>query len=228
MNIVIFGGGDPNKLGNQLGRRAQMQGHRVVSISHCNYHNNDLEIIVADNNVCSSLQQAVDKLGSVDMVLYCTKNHVNSPLTAESFDTGIVPLEEYNKTLFTDVIAPHQLMSLAHQRRWSTHFVYFTTNLAVSFLPEQNQHHSTYIGGKAWQLHLMRAVSSIQSTVTATAFSIHFDWNGSDADQEKLEYLYNLVMSYRKNGAIVSAYNVNRAQILELDVLKHAPYITQL
>lgn len=226
MNIVIFGGGKPGRLGNLLGAMAQNQAHRVVSVSHRAYVNNQLDIIVADKDPCASLQQAVDKLGSVDMVLYCTKNHENTPITSESFDSGTVSFDEYNKTLLADVIVPHQLMSLAHQKCWPTHFVFFTTNLAVSFLQEQNQHHSTYIGGKAWQLHLMRAVASITSTVTATAFSIHFDWDNSDADNQKLEYLYSLVMSYRKNGAIVSAYNVNRAQVLELDILKHAPYIT--
>lgn len=229
MNIVIFGGGTPGRLGNLFGTKAQAQGHTVVSISHCQHPSSDVKVVAADFADVESVNQTfinlLNELGTVDLVLYATRNVVNSALTTEMFDAGTLPTIEYQLALTVDVLIPHQLMLTAHQRKSQCHFVFFTTNLALSHMPEAARHYSTYIGGKAWQLHLMRAISTIDTTISASAFSIHFDWNSNDNNQAKFEYLYDLVMNQRQPGAVISSFGVGNAQLVELDVLAHAPFL---
>lgn len=231
MNIVIFGGGTPGRLGNLFGAKAQTQGHTVVSISHCEHPNSDIRIATADfsnvNSVNQTFVKVLDELGTVDLVLYATRNVVNSALTTKMFDSGTLPTIEYQSALTVDVLIPHQLMITAHQRKSQCHFVFFTTHLALSHLREEARYYSTYIGGKAWQLHLMRAISTIDTTIKASAFSIHFDWNSNDDNQAKFDYLYDLVMTQRQPGAIISTFGVSNAQLIELDVLAHAPFLKQ-
>ena len=215
MNIVIFGGGEPGKLGNTLGLKAQANGHKVLIISHKSHSENTLDTIVTEFNidaVAESFEQAISQLGHVDLVLYCSR-HVPGQITTETFDSGVIPVDDYYQTLLVDVLIPQKLMMLAHQKKMKTHFVFFTTWLSFNLVHDNDCKHSTYIGGKAWQRHLMRAVGCMDTTITATTFSVHFDW--SEDNTRKIDYLYDFITLYQKNTATVIVHKVGFAQLLD-------------
>lgn len=212
MNIVIFGAGARGRLGQLLGLRAQEEGHRVISISHREYPGSPLEVIAADfssiDSVANAYLRAVEILGHVDRVVYCSKNPHNSAVDITLQNTTRI-MKESQQSLLVDVGIPHKILTIAQQQESPCHFAFFTTQLALEFGNDEQRNYSTYIGGKAWQLHLVRAlVKNDKSKVTATMFSIHFAWDGSASDKQKLEKLYDLVLYYTENGRIVNAYSM--------------------
>ena len=201
MNIIIIGGGTPGKLGNRIALRAQTQGHQVVSLSHTEHKDNGVSTVVCNFNnyldVVDKFRTVVGQLGDVDLLLYCSRNYNKVDVTTEAFDNNMFSLDDYNTTLNIDVIIPHMIAMTAHQLKLSMHMIFFTTFILLN-LAEKDPYRKyvTYTGGKAWQLQLMRGISTLESTVKASSLSVHFDWEASQFDNNQFDIVYKEAIKY--------------------------------
>lgn len=233
MNIIIAGGGTPNRLGNMFGIHAQEQNHNVISLSHEQHPENILETIVCDFhdhlNVGAAFQEAVNRLGTVDLLLYCTRSdaHYHSDISQYSLDSENLDVKQYRDALTTNVIIPHKIMLIAHKLNLPMHIVFFTTHLTLPTssykLVGDAKQHTTYIGCKSWQVQLMRGITGLDTSVTASAFAVHFDW-GVD-NQHKIDHLYDILANHRNkvSGKVISMLELD--QVLEVNVLNYAPQL---
>jgi len=210
MNIVVFGGGQPGKFGNDFCNLARKDGHDVFVLSHKDYnacsprhiHTNvsERQYVVEDFN---RLTQSIDH---IDIFLYNGRMD-GYPGKPENFtSTARVSSDMWYNNLYSNVILPH-VLSIEALKKMSkdSKIVFLTTGMATDFERTTYTEMAGYAGIKATQIHLMIALANHNDRdAIVCSISPHFPYENRLAYLDILKKVYNNILEfdYTQNGKV--------------------------
>ena len=214
MNIVVFGGGQPGKFGNDFCNLARQQCHNVFILSHKDYGTNDPQHAYAD---CNNRQSVVDgfnrltqSIDHIDIFLYNGRmdGYPGNPNDFKS--TATVSTLGWNTNLYITVILAH-VLSIEALKKMSTgsKLVFLTTGMAVKFDRTDYTEMAGYAGLKAAQTHLMIALSHHNDKgAIASSVSPHFPYENQEAYDIVFRKVYDYILEFdqTQNGKIKTIY----------------------
>jgi NAD(P)-dependent dehydrogenase (short-subunit alcohol dehydrogenase family) len=208
MNIVVIGGGEEGKFGNDFCKRARSEGHRVLILSHKNYKNGDPDHHYADFSCRWTVVHAFHKLTSqidnIDLFVFNT-NRVGGPNIEDNFtSTASVDVDNYNTGLYYTVILPH-LLTIEAFKKMSTgsKFVFLSTRMALDYKRIHYTEMAAYAGTKAYQIHLMISLSHHNDKgVIGTTVCPHFPYDEPENYKKVFDMVYNYILNFKKNGKV--------------------------
>lgn len=219
MNIVVVGGGTPEKFGNDFVLRARSQGHRVLVISHQQYQDPDL--IVADfgqlQSVVDAFKTITNSVDNIDLLLY-NSNCPSYPNKVDDFkSTAIVNEKRYSDVLRIHAMIPHAVtVECSKKMQTGSRVVYMTSWSALNFKSSEWADNVGYAGGKAYQTRLMMAFAKYNDRgLTCSAVYPHFDYSDKTKYQGVFDQVYNYIITHDKtyNGKIVGISDPNKINI---------------
>lgn len=212
MNVVIVGGGTPNKFGSDLANWYREQSHDVRVLSHQGEPSPQHRIAdfrdTAD--VTRQFQDLVEDWDHIDLFLYNSNRGsvLNTPQTYSG--RSKIDEKEWHSCFQIHVVIPFYLATHAIEKMTAgSKLLFMTTGLSIR--PERDEwtHLAAYAGGKAAQNHLMLALAHHNNRgIIVTSLSPHFRYENPDlyqADFRKCcETIHNL--GHDKNGKIIETW----------------------
>jgi hypothetical protein len=198
MNIVVIGGGQPGRFGNDFCNRARDNGHDVYVISHKDYGYNDPKQIVADfTNVEEFLEKfknLVEHLDRIDILLYNSNAHSYPMIPSLLKSTGVVSIAEWEQSLKSHAIIPHVLSLEALKKMSETSaIVFMTTGMSCYVTRSKWTNMVGYAGFKGIQNHLMIGLAHHNDKgAIVTCVAPHFPYE----DVEKYKVILNTAYEY--------------------------------
>jgi NAD(P)-dependent dehydrogenase (short-subunit alcohol dehydrogenase family) len=185
MNIVILGGGTPNKFGHDFALAARACGHRVVIFSHKKNGLDDPDQHVIDYDdldaTAKVFAQALDEFSQIDIILL-NQNGTTYPRDAATIP--IVDVASYTHSFNLYVVAGHLLVSKAYWKLADgSKVVYMSTGLAFQHTREQfcDMNHFSYSGYKSLMTHVIMGFAHNRRKKTIfTVLSPHFPYEDHD------------------------------------------------
>lgn len=210
MNIVVFGGGEPGKFGNDFCNLAREQGHNVFILSHKDYARGDPQHIHTNieerQYVVEDFNRLVQSIDHIDIFLY--NGHMDGyPSYPNHFrSTTRVSSEGWYYNLYLNVILPH-VLSIEALKKMSkgSKIVFLTTGLATDFERTAYTEMAGYAGIKATQLHLMISLAHHNDRqALACAISPHFPYEDQPLYLRVCRSVYDFILGFdsTQNGKI--------------------------
>jgi NAD(P)-dependent dehydrogenase (short-subunit alcohol dehydrogenase family) len=208
MNIVVIGGGQPGKFGNDFANQAKEEGHNVLILSHRDYGTNDPTHAWAD---FSERQSVVDQfrlltadLDRIDIFLYNTA-YASYPSDPSLFkSTANVSTVGWISNLYVNVLLPHVLSVEALKKMGrGSKLVFMTTRMALQFNRTEYTDMAGYAGTKATQTHLMLALAYHNDRgAIATSISPHFPYDNKEEYRKTFEKTYEYILTFDQNAIV--------------------------
>jgi len=210
MNIVVFGGGKPNKFGFNFCNKARDDGHSVYVISHKSYDNTDVNHAVADfldpTNVVDTFNKLLENVNNIDILLYATNGHAYPDNESAYKSTTTVDIQRWYRTMNLQTIIPHMIcVNALKKMSTGSKFVFFTSHQGIYFSKKEWMNRLGYATGKAGQTHLMQALAyNNDKGAIATAILTHFPYEDPKRLTDTYEMIYNYIINFdsTENGSI--------------------------
>lgn len=215
MNIVVFGGGNVGKFGNDFCLRARSEGHNVIIFSHKSNGTNDKQQYVINyydmEETEKIIKQVVDELDTIDLVLF---NQTGSTYpSGEAFQMA-PDYKEYQYTLNSHATIIHLFFFLCQNKLTDTcKVINMASNMMIELFEKMPYAPPVgYGAGKAWATHTIQAYATNRKN-NITYFTISPSMN-YDSEEGKNRYptwfnsLYELIFNSTDecNGKILTAY----------------------
>lgn len=205
MNIVVVGGGEPGKFGNDFVCRSKTEGHIVHSISHRKRVGSVFANFTNIDDVISKLP-----VDHIDILLYNTSvdGYPNIP---QNFHSGQQINEKlYEYSFRVHCIIPHAVCNAAMERMDGGKIVFVTTDMIHD--PERSKYldHLGYAGGKAYQHQLMLALAEHNNkNVTVSSISPMFNYNNQGEYRRSFDKAYDYILTHgpEYNGKIFECFD---------------------
>ena len=210
MNIVVVGGGEPGKFGNDFCNLAKQEGHNVFILSHKEYKTADPRHTHADFRKKESVIEEFNKLtSSIDHIdIFIFNGWCNCyPSCAHYFTSHAeIDIQSWHENLDTTVVLPH-LLSIEALKKMSigSKIVFLTTKMALEFERTNYTEMAGYAGIKAAQTHLMIALAHHNDKgVIVSSISPHFPYEDRESYNRVFIKGYKYILSFDKsrNGCI--------------------------
>ena len=210
MNVIVVGGGSPNKFGNDLVNRLRGEGHDVYILSHRDNGTNDLKQVVADfsnfDDVVDKFKTLLNKLPNLDLFVY-NSNCANYPVTEDDLKSNaLVNEKKWQQTLSVHVIIPHALAIEALKKMsLNSKMIFMTSGLATDYKRTEWTNAVGYATGKAGQTHLMLGLAhNNDKGVIVTSILPHLQYHNREIYETIFERAYNYIvnLSVDQNGKI--------------------------
>jgi NAD(P)-dependent dehydrogenase (short-subunit alcohol dehydrogenase family) len=205
MNIVVFGGGEPGKFGNDFCTLAREQGHKVFILSHRDYATGDPQHAHTDISerqyVVDDFRRLTQSIDHIDIFVYNSRGD-GYPSRPEDFvSTSRVSSLNWHVNLHTTVILAHVLSIEALKKmRQGSKLVFLTTGMAFDFERSEYTSMAGYAGLKAAQTHLMIALAHHNDRgAIATSVSPHFPYEDPEAYKTVFKRVYDYVLGFDQN-----------------------------
>lgn len=227
MNIVVIGGGQPGRFGNDFCNRARAEGHDVYVISHKDYGTNDPKQIVADfanvEEFLEKFKNLINHLDKIDILLYNSSSHTQTyPMNPYLLTSnGEVSITAWEQSLRLHAIIPHVLSIEALKKMSETSaIVFMTTGMSRHVTRTEWTDMVGYAGFKGIQNHLMIGLAHHNDKgAIVTCVAPHFPYD--DADKYKIilntAYEYITQLTKENNGKIRLIWNSDSDQYLTED-----------
>jgi hypothetical protein len=183
MNIVVVGGGQPGKFGNDFVVKARRQGHRVLVLSHRNYGVSNPDSVVTSfidiDKTVEDFQNLINRVETIDLLLY-NSNNGGYPDAVENFhSSSSINERRYLQGFRVHVMIPHALsLSALTKMSKGSRIVFMTTDMIYSKERDNYLEMVGYAGGKSYQHHLMLGLAhNNDKDVVVSSISPHFDYN---------------------------------------------------
>lgn len=210
MNIVVFGGGEPDKFGSDFCNLAREQGHDVFVLSHKDYATGDPNHAHTDINerqyVVEAFNQLTQSIDHIDIFLY--NGHMDGyPSYPDHFkSTAHVSSELWYNNLYLTCILAH-VLSIEALKKMSQNskIVFLTTGMATDFERTDYTSMAGYAGIKAAQNHLMIALAHHNDRgALVSSISPHFPYEDRPAYAKVLASVYANILEFdsTQNGKI--------------------------
>ena len=201
MNVVIIGGGAPNKFGNDLALRMRNDGHNVYIVSHRDYNTGHPHDIKANFNTTQGVVDAFNTVTKdvniIDMILF-NSNAGSYPCDENSFtSTSVVDLKRWEENIRLACHIPHVLGVEALKRmNENSKIIFMISYMAVLFNRKEYTSYAGYAGNKAMQAHMMRAFAEHNDKgAIATAIAPHFTYDNPEIYKQTFEVVYNYIIN---------------------------------
>lgn len=208
MNIVVIGGGEPGKFGNDFCKRARSEGHTVFILSHKDYNNQDPLHHHADFTNPDAVVDAFNKLtvniDQIDLFVFNTSGPggPNNPVDFKS--TSVIDIRGYNNGIYYNVILPHLLVIESFKKMSvGSKFVFLSTRMALEYKRTSYTEMAAYAGTKAYQIHLMIALSHHNDKgVIGTTVCPHFPYDKPEDYKKVFDMTYTYILNFEKNANV--------------------------
>jgi len=209
-NILIFGGGTKNKIGNMFVLKARAAGHRVVNVSHKDHGFDNPDDIVMDynsfNDIKATANKLLEKLDHIDIVIF-NQNPSAYPFSIEEIHGE--PCEISYKNLFMGVmVVPHMMLSkLSSIMNDGSKVVFMVSSMAWNYdidFPTVG-----YPGIKSMLTHFMKKLSRFRTKkITYTGLHPILIQDHPNFYEELFLPIYNFILTFEDeyNGRIVEIH----------------------
>ena len=208
MNIVVIGGGEPGKFGNDFCNRARSEGHRVFILSHKNYHNQDPLHHYADftnpDVVVDAFNKLTKNIDQIDLFVFNTNGYGGPGFPSDFKSTASINIDSYNTGIYYTVILPH-LLTVEAFKKMSTgsRFAFLSTRMALEYKRTMYTEMAAYAGTKAYQIHLMIALSHHNDKgAIGTTVCPHFPYDEPDNYKKVFDMTYTYILNFEKNANV--------------------------
>lgn len=210
MNIVVVGGGQPGKFGNDFCLRARREGHNVFILSHKNYNNGDPQHLYADHSerqhVVEAFNELTKDIDNIDIFLYNGRMEGYPGKPEDFHSTAKINSLGYYSNLHFTLLLPH-VLSIEALKKMSqgSKIVFLTTGMATKFDRTDYTEMSGYAGLKAAQIHLMIALAHHNDRgAWASSVSPHFPYEDQQAYRGMFNKVYDYILNFdqSKNGSV--------------------------
>ena len=210
MNIVVFGGGEPGKFGNDFCNLAREQGHNVFVLSHKDYATGDPQHGHTDVSerqyVVEDFNQLTQSIDHIDIFLYNGRMDSYPSYPDHFKSTARISSELWYRNLYSNVILPH-VLSIEALKKMSkaSKIVFLTTGLATDFERTTYTEMAGYAGIKATQVHLMISLAHHNDRGSLVyAISPHFPYEDRPSYDRVFRLVYNNILEFdsTQNGKI--------------------------
>jgi NAD(P)-dependent dehydrogenase (short-subunit alcohol dehydrogenase family) len=223
MNVVIIGGGQPGKFGNDLALRMRNDGHNVYIVSHKDYRTGHPHDISANfsttQGVVDAFNEVTTDVDIIDMIIF-NSNNGSYPSDAEYFtSTSVVDLKRWEDNVRLACHIPHILGVEALKRmNENSKIIFMISYMAVLFNRKAYTSYAGYAGNKAMQAHMMRAFAEHNDKgAIATAIAPHFMYDVPENYKQVFELVYNYI-----NNLTIK----DNSRIMYVDAFAEPPSIT--
>ena len=210
MNIVVFGGGEPGKFGNDFCNLAREQGNNVFILSHKDYATGDLQHahtnIIERQYVVEDFNRLTQLIDHIDIFLYNGRMD-GYPGKPENFtSTARVNSAGWYHNLYLNVILPH-VLSIEALKKMSkgSKIVFLTTGMATDFERTTYTEMAGYAGIKATQAHLMISLAHHNDRgALVCSISPHFPYEDRPTYDRVCRSVYDNILGFdsTQNGKI--------------------------
>lgn len=210
MNIVVFGGGEPGKFGNDFCTLAREQGHNVFILSHKDYATGDPQHSYTNVNdrqsVANDFNRLTQSIDHIDIFVYNGRMDGYPGIPDDYKSTANVSSELWNGNLYITVILAH-VLSIEALKKMSTgsKLVFLTTGMAMKFDRDDYTEMAGYAGIKAAQTHLMISLAHHNDRgAIANSISPHFPYEDRTAYNIVFRKVYDYILEFdqTQNGKI--------------------------
>lgn len=216
MNIVILGGGTPNKFGHDLALKARSEGHKVIIFSHKlnGLNDPDQHIISYDdlNKTKLVFQAALQDINKIDLIIF-NGNGESHPYVTKNYLFNVEP-NSYYKAINLHAIVPHILLAECHEKmNDGSKVVYMTTGLAYMMLRDNWHQHYGYGAHKSFMTHLMLGFANNRAkNITFSIFSPHFPYEDREKYKKVFDHCYHWVFNHddSANGKITAHWDPDK------------------
>jgi len=211
MNVVVIGGSEQGKFGNDLVKRLRTDGHLVRVLSH-RARDNQTETVVANftslDNVIENFNTLVSEFDSIDILLYNTSYNGYPNNEAVFTSSGSIKEQLYTHGFAVQVMVPHAIAIEALKKMNSSSKIFFmTTDVIFDRERDANLHKLGYYGGKAYQHQLMLALAEHNDKeATVSSISPYFDYNNKEQYKTAFEKVYAHILGNTQNGKVYDCW----------------------
>lgn len=210
MNVVVIGGSETGKFGNDLVRQLRNDAHTVKVLSH---RKRDEDAAVANftslENVIECFNELVKDINSIDILVY--NSSINAwPNSAEHYKKNATIKENlYQYGFKIHAVIPHAIAIEALNKMTDTgRIVFVTTDMIYDKARTEHIDMVGYAGGKSYQHHLMLALAKY-SGVTVSSISPFFDYANAEKYKQVFNKTYKYVVTHNKeyNGKVFDCWD---------------------
>jgi short-subunit dehydrogenase len=216
MNIIILGGGTPNKFGHDFVLKAREEGHKVICFSHKFNGLNDKDQYVIDYNdvygTKSLFKEIISSVNTIDL-LFINANGHSYPSFEPNHLLNPDPMQ-YQKSMNVYTIIPHMLIAECYEKMPAkSKVVYMTTLLALTFIlrPEFPKAYG-YAANKSFMTQLMLGFAQNRTKdINFSILSPHFPYDDLSKYKKVFDHCYNSIMNDNENvnGKILAAWDTD-------------------
>ena len=215
MNVVVVGGGEKGKFGNDLVNRLRNEGHDVYILSHKLNGTNDPKQVSVDFTklalVLDTFEKLTSHLDTIDLFLYNTSDKSHWLNQEESFtSTANFDMVAWQNSLNTVSTVPYNLIVKALSKmNENSKIFYMATGLATAFDRTEYTKYAGYAGGKALMIHIMLGFAHHNDKgAIVSVLCPHFDYNNKEHYNGVFERICKYIANITKeqNGKIVKFY----------------------
>lgn len=209
MNIVVVGGGTPNRFGNDFVIRAKEEGHTVRVLSHrTNKHSDEIINFLSILDAVSKFNAITEDLLTLDILLYNTSYKGHPEESKDFTSSGALKEKLYLYGFYTNVIIPHRLsieaLKIMHE---GSKILFMTTDVIYDRERSENLHKLAYYGGKAYQHQLMLALAACNDKgVSVSSVSPYFNYSNPIEYKKTFEQVYKHIFGKTINGKVFDCW----------------------
>jgi NAD(P)-dependent dehydrogenase (short-subunit alcohol dehydrogenase family) len=208
MNIVVIGGGEPGKFGNDFCVRAKSEGHNVYILSHQDYGTQDPNHYHTDFSerqlVVDAFRTMTADVENIDIFLYNTHT-ASYPNHADLFkSTAQISSFWWSQGIYYNVALAHVLSVEALKKMSAgSKLVFMASRMGIDFDRTEYTEYAGYAGLKAAQIHLMIALSHHNDKgAIATTVCPHFPYDEPGKYPPVLEKVYDYILNFTENSKV--------------------------
>lgn len=211
-NIVVVGGGTPNKIGNDFVKRAKEEGHNVIVISHKDHGYDNEDFLWIDfkkqyyNNFDIVMDKIRDRFEKIDIIFFNQNGRFYPGIEDELFSPPNTQI--YTEGLNLHVIVPHKIITSLLPNLYDGSKVVFTSSTMVFELNRKNYTEGAgYAGLKGYATHLMYSLAMNRpKKITFSSIFPHYTYDDPEKYKLQLWNVYNYVLEHDDsyNGKLVS------------------------
>jgi NAD(P)-dependent dehydrogenase (short-subunit alcohol dehydrogenase family) len=211
-NIVVVGGGTPNRFGNDFVKKAKEEGHNVIVISHKDHGYDDEDFLWIDfkkqyyNNFDIVIDKIRDRFEKIDIIFFNQNGRFYPSSEDELFSTP--NYQPYIEGMNIHVIVPHEiLIGLLPNLDDGSKVVFTSSTMAFELNRKNYTAGAGYAGLKGYVNHLMYSLAMHRpKKITFSSIMPHYDYLNPNTYKLQFGTTYNYILEHddSNNGKIVS------------------------
>lgn len=212
-NILVVGGGTPDKFGNQFVNKARDDGNRVIVFSHKDHKTNHIDdrYINYDDTkqVKSKCVELVNELPVIDIILF---NHNGSGYPSSTIQLFKEPNPvEYNQSISRAVTIPHLIIASLYDKLIAgSKVVYMGTAMSLQYEREFYPEGAGYPGAKSYAMHLISTMARCRTKeITFSCMCPYFLYDKPELYKQTFDQTYSYILTHddSANGKLMHQFN---------------------
>lgn len=226
-NILIVGGGAPNRFGNIFVLKAREEGHRVINLTHQDRNTGNPDDVVMnfwdENNINDTIKGLNDKLSHIDIIIF-NQNSSAYPATVEDLNSQ-PNMSFYMEILRTSIIIPHMILATLKPKMSEGSKVFFmTSGMGWEYDKFYDMPAVGYAGVKSWQAHMSTKLGNFRDKkITYICINPFFVYTEADFYETKFMPTYNFILETKDEfNAKIVELNFTTKQYQEVKIRKES------